>query len=253
MSFSISLIQNTPFLSKSKNIVEVLNIINQNKNTDLIIFPELSLNGYILQDGVFDEFFIIDEIKSLFKNTKNDIVLSCVLKENNKIYNSSIYLSDGKVVHTHHKNNLPNHTLFQESRFFSKGNEILSFDTKFGKIAVLICEDLWDSNSINKVCNLNTDIIIIQSASPSRGFGENLEIKEKWDALLKATSILSSSYIFFTNRVGFEDGLGFWGGSKVLSPEGQILKEGKLFDDYILNFDIDIKNDSKLLFCKYLD
>jgi predicted amidohydrolase len=241
MSFSTLLVQNAPFLSKKKNIKQTKDIISQNQDIDLIIFPELCLSGYMLQDGVYDEYFTKEELQDIFCDIKNDIIISCALLDNNSIYNSAIYLSKGKIIHIHHKNFLPNYALFQEDRFFSKDTEIQSFVIDNNKIAMIICEDLWQSSSINKLKQLDVDIVIILSASPSRDFEDNLHIQEQWDSLLKATAILSSSFCIFVNRVGFEDGLGFWGGSKVITPDAKVAKVAKLFKEDKIYIDIDTK------------
>jgi len=245
----VTLIQNAPTLSKTKNIQKIKQEIAKYHNSDLLIFPELSLNGYGLKDGVFDNYFQKSEILDLVKDVRQDIILSCAFLDNNKIYNSALYISKSKILHVHHKNYLPNYTLFQEARFFSKGKKLSSFDTMFGKMMIVICEDLWSSKTIHRISKQSPDVVVVVSASPSRNFDEKLLIQEQWDSILKTTSLLSRAYCLFVNRVGFEDGLGFWGGSKVILPNSTTLKECKLFKEDALSFNVPSLD--KNLFEKY--
>lgn len=245
----VSLIQNAPTLSKIKNKTYIKEQIQKYKNSNLLIFPELSLSGYMLKDGVFDDCFDENEILDLFKDTKQDIICSCAFMKKNKILNCGIYISNSKIVHIHYKNHLPNHTFFQESRFFSRGKKIQSFDTKFGKMLIVICEDLWNGKTLHKIQKQKPDIVVVLSASPSRDFDNDLHIKKQWDGILQTTTLIAQAYCFFVNRVGFEDGLGFWGGSKVILPNAKIHKECKLFEEDSIDFEI---KPNSYVFDKYI-
>ncbi len=100
---------------------------------DVIVFPELSMNGYMLMDSVYEDAFLLGEL-SLFEELSNDIdiIIGAATKEEHKIYNSALYFSEGKLLGIHHKNNLPNYGMFQESRFFFAGDTLKSFQTKHG-------------------------------------------------------------------------------------------------------------------------
>jgi predicted amidohydrolase len=168
-----------------------------------------------------------------------DILVGVALKQSSKFYNSAIYFAKGKY-HIHNKVTLPNYGMFEEARFFFGGDNILSFDTDYGKSVVAICEDLWSSQNIDKIVSLNPDTVFILAASPARGFeSDGLEIEAQWDSILRTVALLSGAYVVFVNRVGFEDGLGFWGGSRVINPKG--LDEFKLplidekVDSFLIN------------------
>jgi predicted amidohydrolase len=86
------------------------------------------------------------------------------------------------------------------------------------------------------VAALKPEFVYVVANSPARGFEEEgLFIEEQWDALLKALAHLSNSYVVFVNRVGFEDGLGFWGGSRVITPRGDIEQSLPLFDEAVVS------------------
>lgn len=213
------------------------------EKSDLVVFPELSLNGYLLKDAVFEDAYSLSEIEEFagFSNSY-DLVFGAVLKEKSKFYNSAFYCSGGKILKIHHKTELPNYGLFQEARFFFKGSVIESFDTKYGKAFIVICEEMYNASIIEKIASQKPDIVIVISNSPARGFEDSgLLIQKQWESLLRSTALLSGSHVIFTNRVGFEDGLGFWGGSCVVNPKAQIIKKAKLFEEEKLKININKK------------
>ena len=231
----IKLVQLKTKLSSKNNIekhLKILSEIKENDNLDIVIFPELSLNGYFLQDLVQEEYFQLDDFKPFLKfSEKFDILLGAVLKENNRFYNSALYFSNGKILHIHRKVFLPNYGMFEEERFFSKGKKIKTFKNKFGKNAVVICEDLWNGKTLSKLSKLNPENIFVLANSPTRGFQNGkILIAEQWYSILQTTSIITKSNVIFINRVGFDDGLGFWGGSAIFQ-NGQLVYQLPFFDE----------------------
>jgi len=235
----IALAQFKPKLSR-KNLESHLDILKQQKDIDLIIFPELSLNGYYLQDKVFEDAWDISELSEIAEYShKFDILVGGAIKERMQFFNSALYFSKGKLIHHHKKLHLPNYGMFEEARFFSGGDKIDFFENKFGRFVILICEDIWRGSSISEIEKIQPDYLIIVANSPARGFknGE-IAIIEQWKAILKTSSIFAKSKTIFVNRVGFEDGLGFWGGSMTLNEKGEILDELPIYDETIKIIDL---------------
>jgi predicted amidohydrolase len=228
----VALSQISPKLSRDNFHLHEEEIESVLAQADVIVFPELSMNGYTLMDSVYEDAFDLEEL-SLFEklSEKIDIVIGAVTKESHKIFNSALYFSQGKLLSVHHKNNLPNYGMFQEARFFFEGESIASFDTQYGRAIMIVCEDLWRSSTIDIIANEKPDLVYVIANSPSRDFDEGmLGIEKQWTRLLSTTAILSGAHVIFSNRVGFEDGLGFWGGSKIISPSGKIAHEAALFE-----------------------
>ena len=237
----VTLSQISPKLSRDNFDMHENEIKKVIGKSDVIVFPELSMNGYTLMDSVYEDAFMLDEF-AMFENLSQDIdiVLGAVTKESHKIYNSALYFSKGKLLSIHHKNNLPNYGMFQEARFFFEGDSMAMFDTKFGKTMMLVCEDLWRSSTIDVVATQKPDVLFVIANSPARDFSDGmLGIEKQWTRILSTTAILSGAHVIFTNRVGFEDGLGFWGGSKVINPNGKIEKQAVLFEKEQLSIRID--------------
>ena len=235
----ITLAQITPKLS-TDNIQLHLDIINEyKKESDVIVFPELSLHGYLLQDKVYENAYTLDDIQILVDASKEvDIVLGLALKERKAIYNAGLYLSGGKVHHIHRKNHLPNYGMFEEARYFFKGDTTEMFDTSFGESMVVVCEDLWRSSIISRVSENKPKYLYVIANSPARDFSdEGLLIESQWQSILKSTALLSGTTVVFVNRTGFEDGLGFWGGSLVIAPNTEVLQKCHYFKPEVLTID----------------
>ena len=216
--------------------------------TDMIVFPELSLTGYSLKDINFTIAVNIAKTKLLdkLKEKSKKISIICGLAEEDEnfaIYNSGILISDGEIKFSHRKIYPPTYGLFEEFRYFSRGNECRAHNTKFGKIGLLVCEDLWHLSLPYTVAMDGAQIITGIASSPTRlsvntDKFKNYEINSEHH---RAYARILSSYFIFTNRVGFEDGINFWGGSEIVDPFGNVLSAAKLFDEDMIYADINFE------------
>lgn len=237
---NVALIQYAPRLNRS-NLERVLAYVHEHKERhDLLLFPELALSGYMLQDKLYEDAWERDELTPLCEASQDvDIAIGAALKEEGRIYNTALYFSQGEILHIHRKMHLPNYGMFEEARYFFKGERIELFESRFGQSAMLVCEDLWRAESIATLAQLKPDIIFLHVASPARDFSdEGIMIESQWDALVKTTAILCSAYVIFVNRIGFEDGIGFWGGSRVVTPLGEIEHRLENFKEDVLSAEL---------------
>ncbi len=210
----------------------------------LVVFPELSMNGYMLMDSVFEDAFSLEALKCFEEwSSEIDIVIGAATKEAHRIYNSALYFSKGSLLTIHHKKQLPNYGMFQEARFFFKGEHFTCFTTPFGRVMMVVCEDLWHGETIEEISKEKPDMVIVIANSPSRDFSTNglLGIQKQWMRILSTTVILSGAHLLFVNRVGFEDGMGFWGGSMVLDPSGKVVEDASLFKRELLFGEIELR------------
>jgi len=221
----VTLVQSSPKLNRS-NLDDIIQTIKEHKeDSDLIVFPELSLNGYMLQDKLYEDAWKLDELKEL-KDLSNevDIVVGGAIRDSKVFRNSALYFSNGELLSQHNKVHLPNYGMFEEARYFSAGNVFDGFITDHGKISMLVCEDLWHAGVHHQLFDENPDYIIALVASPARGFEDDgLLIEDQWYALLKSVALHCDAKVVFVNRVGFEDGLGFWGGSCIVDRSARVL------------------------------
>ncbi len=237
---NVTIVQFAPRLNRS-NLEYISTLIeNYSKESDMVVFPELALNGYLLQDKLYEDAFDIEELSELETLSKDiDIVVGCAIKDNGVFRNTALYFSDGELLSKHYKVHLPNYGMFEEARYFKAGDIFESFISKFGKVSMLVCEDLWHKSVHHDLIEENPDIIIALVASPARGFSDDgLEIQKKWYDIIKTVASECESKVIFVNRVGFEDGLGFWGGSCILDEKANILKQLPLHKTDIQTFNI---------------
>jgi predicted amidohydrolase len=233
--YKIALAQIKSKLSK-ENLQTHIKILSKISNdVDLVVFPELSLNGYLLKDKALEDCWNINNELDILKDfSKNfDIVVGASICTNREPTNSALYFSQGQLIHRHDKKYLPNRGLFEEARFFQAGNNFKSFLTKFGNTLVVVCEDLWRGSTLAEIERIEPDLLIVIANSPARNFiNGNIEIADQWRSILMTSSIISAGFVIFVNRVGFEDGLGFWGGSGIFKNGREIFRM-TIFDEVI--------------------
>jgi len=236
----ITLAQTSPKLNRS-NLGEIIDIVKTNmRDSDLIVFPELALNGYLLQDKLYEDAWILDELQELQELSKNiDVVVGAALRDSDVFRNAALYFSKGKLLSQHNKVHLPNYGMFEEARYFNAGNEFESFRLKEKKISMLVCEDLWHKSVHHDLIKENPDLIIALVASPARGFNnDGLVIQKQWYEIIQTVAKECNAKLIFVNRVGFEDGLGFWGGSAIVNENAEIIYQLPNYEKLIQTFEI---------------
>lgn len=218
------------------------------QGVQLVVFPELSLTGYVLQDLVptvshrpsaDDPIFA----KLLEASHKLDLMVGFVDEDvRHRFFIAAAYLSKGKVVHVHHKVYLPTYGLFDEGRFFAWGDGIRAFDTQWGRVGMLICEDFWHASPPYLLWLDGADVLLMQSASPGRGVGadERPESSRWVEHVNQAYASLFTNFVVHTNKVGFEDGLSFWGGATMFDPNGELIVRGPYYEEALTVATIDL-------------
>lgn len=225
-------------LDKNYQLIESRITKAMQKKQDLIIFPELALTGYFLKDQVVDlaaeTAKYLEQIKELSKNI--DILIGAVEEsKDHQFYNSAFYFSSRELKHVHRKIYLPTYGMFDEKRYFSAGSQLRSFETRYGKSAILICEDAWHLSSVYLAALDGAQILYIISSSPLRE-----GTSEYWQDLNKIFASKFNMVTIYCNRVGVEDGVTFWGGSEAYYPDGTLIDRGKLIDEDIINIEVDL-------------
>ena len=251
MKIRIALAQcNTKLGDVAANLKQHMTIIENAKaqDADLVIFPELSLTGYALQDLA---------VASALRPHQEDPVFNDLLKASQDIdlmvgfvhedrrhrfYIASAYLSEGEILHIHNKVYLPTYGMFDEGRFFAWGDSVRAFDTKFGRFGMLICEDFWHASLPYLLWLDGADVLLFSSASPGRGLENNPRLKSSsWvEHTNRAYAGFFTVFVAHTNRVGYEDGLNFWGGSTIFDPDGKLVVRALDFDPSLTISEIDL-------------
>ncbi len=241
MSFKTGIAQINPKLGDvDTNLVlyeEKLRAARQD-GVDLLVFPELSLTGYFLRDMVPNVALktASREMKHL-KNLSRDVAFVAGLVEESpdyRFFNSAVYFEDGEIRHVHRKTYLPTYGMFDEQRYFARGDRIRAFDSKFGRMGLLVCEDLWHPSTVYLAALDGALAILCPSSSPLRGITEGQAQDDNaryWELLNRSYAETFSLYMIYGNRAGFEDGVGFWGGSEIVDPFGKLVAKGKYYDE----------------------
>lgn len=216
---------------------------------DLVVFPETSLSGYFLEGGVAEAARSAEDVAATLGASDPDapdIVLGFYERWRRRLYNSAAYFEateDGYVArHIHRKMFLPTYGVFDEARFVEPGTEVRAFDTRFGRIGLLICEEAWHSMPATVLALGGAELIVVVSASPARDFGpkgegrpENLA---RWDRLAPAMAEEHGVFVAVSQLVGSEGGKLFPGGSVAVAPDGDIIARGPLFDEALTRVSI---------------
>jgi predicted amidohydrolase len=200
---------------------------------DLIVFPELALTGYFLKDLVPEVALRLDspEIVKLMDLSRSiSIAIGFVeVTADYRFFNSALYLEDGSIRHLHRKVYLPTYGLFDEQRYLARGECFRAFDTRFGRMGMLVCEDMWHLSASYILAMDGAATLLCLSSSPGRGVeGDSLGSANAWQQLTSTTAMFLNCRVLYCNRVGFEDGVNFWGGSEYVAPSGESLARGNI-------------------------
>jgi len=223
---------------------------------DLVIFPELSLTGYQLQDLAPEVAMRRTDprLQSLAKLTSGgpSAVVSFVEStDDHRLFAAAALLEGGEVRHVARKCYLPTYGLFGERRFLAAGDAIRATRAALGGsaagdvgIGIGVCEDFWHPTLPAILAQDGAELLINVAAGPARGASvdadQGLGSAASWGTLLRATAALTTSYVAFTNRVGVDESLIFWGGSRVIGPDGVVIAEAPLFEEALLLAEIDL-------------
>ncbi len=236
----VAMAQISPMLGdRQRNLALHLEQIEaaRRQQADLIVFPELSLTGYFLRDMVPDVALAPTgpEIRRLIEAAGASSLVVGLVEESSRhrFFNASLYAEGGRIVHVHRKVYLPTYGLFDEQRYFAAGERIAAFDTaRFGRVGILICEDFWHLSAAAIMQAEEVDLLICVAKSPARGVGgRQIGTAETYQTLCKAFAQLLGAVVILVNRVGFEDGLCFWGGSMGVGPDGQTIVQAPMLDE----------------------
>jgi len=216
---------------KEHNIKEMEKKIKQakRKGANLVIFPELALTGYVCRDLVYELAEqiptgpSISQIIDIAKRESVHVIFGMIehsTKAGAVLYNTAVLIGPRGFIGKYQKMHLPTHSVFEEKRYFRPGYQTPVYETSIGKLGMIICYDIYFPEITRLMRLKGSQLIACISASPStrRGF---------FEVLTAARAIESTVFLAFTNRVGVEDGLQFWGGSRLIAPSGSIIAQAK--------------------------
>jgi predicted amidohydrolase len=200
------------------------------RGADLLVFPELGLTGYLLQDLNAEVAIRRDDPRLLELARAADgmsVVVSFVEESSDhKLFIAAALLEAGAVRHVHRKVFLPTYGLFDERRFFAPGSTIRAASSEhLGlRLGISVCEDFWHLATPQLLALDGAQLLINVSSSPGRDVAAvnetGLGTAESWRSLNRTFAQLTTSYVIFVNRVGVDESITFWGGSEIVAPDG---------------------------------
>jgi predicted amidohydrolase len=215
---------------------------------EFIVFPELSLSGYNLQDAAQDIALpITDSRFEPLRTLSKQISILCggvELSDDFGVYNAAFFFEDGEARTVHRKVFLPTYGMFEELRYFSAGQRIAPFHSRrLGTVGVAICEDNWHVTLPYLLAMQGAKVLFSLIASPLRVDSQTGELKiaTTWEMMTRTYANLFSIYVVMANRVGNEDGLSYWGGSEIVSPSGELIAKAKVFESDLIDSVIDLQ------------
>ncbi|MEM3565370.1 MAG: carbon-nitrogen hydrolase family protein [Candidatus Bathyarchaeia archaeon] len=227
---------------KKSNIqkIEEYTVRAKQQGAELVIFPELSVTGYTIRDELYELAEKIpgpstNAIEKIAKKHEAHIVFGMPElseKAQATIYNSAVLVGPEGYIGKYRKMYLPTHSVFEEKRYFRPGYHVGTFDTNIGKVGLIICYDIF----FPEVCRLTrlegAQLIVCISASPAvrKSFFETLTV---------ARAIENAAFLAYVNLVGIEDGLQFWGGSRLIAPNGKIIAKAKYDEEDLVVGEVD--------------
>ncbi len=218
-------------------------------NVDLLVFPELSLTGYRLlhlTGQMATKPADSEAVRRLLTATGSMRVVVGLVEEdeNGVLYNTVLLLHSGAIAHSHRKLYLPTYGIFQEGRFFGAGKQL---SPPVDGLGLLICEDIWHPHLARGLALAGAKILVVSSAGPGHlGSGEVPESQESWEALTRSTALVNTCWVVYCNRVGWEEGSFYSGGSHVVRPCGEIVDRAPFLDEHLLITEIDIREVDRL-------
>ena len=216
---------------------------------NLIVFPELGLTGYLLQDLAAEVAMRLDDprLAALVAETRGVSVVISFVEESadHRLFIAAALVEDGSIRHVHRKLFLPTYGLFDERRFFAAGDVLRAVPSDLGAgIGLGVCEDFWHMAVPQLLALDGAQLLINVSSSPGRDLASTNEVglgtATSWRTMMRTYAQLTTSFVVFCNRVGVDESISFWGGSEVIAPTGEALLSAPLYDEGLFTVDVSL-------------
>ncbi len=207
---------------------------------DLAIFPELCLSGYVVRDQFYELAEkipgpTVEKVKALAKKTGMHIIFGMPeLSEKTQatIFNTAVMVGPEGLIGKYRKMYLPTHSVFEEKRYFRPGYQATALQTSLGNIGLCICYDIFFPEVIRLARLKGAQLIVCISASPAIR-------RNYFETLVCARALENTAFIAYVNLAGVQDGLQFWGGSRLVNPNGDIIAKAKYDEEDFITCEVD--------------
>ena len=224
--------------NKQENLGKIEELTTKAKKlgADLAVFPEMCLTGYVVRDQVYELAETIpgpstNKVEDIARKTGMHVIFGMpTLSEKTRatLFNTAVFVGPKGTIGTYHKMYLPTHSVFEEKRYFRQGYQAAAFNTPIGNIGLCICYDLFFPEVTRLTRLAGAQLIVCISGSPAVR-------RNYFEILASARALENTAYLAYVNLVGVEDGLQFWGGSRLINPTGDIVAKAKYDEeDFVL-------------------
>ena len=239
----VALITMRPKIADKKTNLQNMEKHIKKTKADLYVFGELTLTGYHCKDELrtlaeTTNGPSIKQMKKIAKNRKCYIIFGMPLINNEVegiIHNSAVLIHPDGKIDTYNKWFLPTFGPFEEKIFFDEGEDVNVFKTKYGKIGLLVCYDIFFPEICKAYSLQGADILVCISATPS-------VTRKYFERLIPARTLENTAFMIYVNLVGTQENLVFWGGSRICDPMGNVLKKAPYFKESVVTCEIDLKD-----------
>lgn len=212
---------------------------------DLVVFPELAISGYPPEDLLLKQAFIDDNLRALKDIAKTiketAAVIGCIDREGDTLYNAAAVIYRGRIRGVYRKMYLPNYGVFDEERYFCRGDKPMNIVVNGVKVGLGICEDIWyEDGPATDEAGAGAELLVNINASPYH-LGKDLLREE----ILSKRAIDNNAAVAYVNMVGGQDELVFDGRSMIIGSEGERVVEARAFKEELIVTDLDFEGSSK--------
>ena len=248
----IALAQTAPRLGAlDENLARHHEVLDEARagGAQLVVFPELGLTGYQLQDLAAEVAMRLDDprLATLAEATRGLSAAVSFVEESgdHRLFIAAALLEDGEIRHVHRKVFLPTYGLFDERRFFAAGDVLRAVPSRLDVgVGIAVCEDFWHLQTPQLLALDGAQILLNVSSSPGRDLAARNDVglgtATSWRTLMRTYAQLTTSFVVFCNRVGVDESISFWGGSEVIGPSGQALFSAPLFEEGLFSVDVSL-------------
>jgi predicted amidohydrolase len=223
--------------------IEKVTLKAKEQGADIAIFPELALSGYVVRDQIYELAEnipgpTVKKVESLTKKTGMHVIFGMPeLSDKTKAtcFNTAVLVGPKGLIGKYRKMYLPTHSVFEEKRYFRPGYQTASFQTDLGNIGLCICYDIFFPEVLRLTRLKGAQLIVCISASPAVR-------RSYFETLTCARAIENTAYLAYVNLAGVQDGLQFWGGSRLISPSGDILAKAKYDEEDLVICEVDYED-----------
>lgn len=223
--------------------IEKLAIKAKEQDADLVVFPEMSLTGYVIRDQFYESAETVpgptvERVEALAKKTGMHIIFGMPeLSEKTQatVFNTAVLVGPKGYIGKYRKMYLPTHSVFEEKRYFRPGYEPAAFQTTIGNIGLFICYDVFFPEVARLTRLKGAQLIVCISASPAIR-------RSYFETLISARAIENTAYVAYVNLAGVQDGLQFWGGSRLVNPNGDVVAKAKYDEEDFVACEVDFND-----------